>query len=303
MQAVTYPSQDPVAKTLRSFQVDITANPALHELLEQLRGAKVTSSSGGGAGAAAPSWAWRRSSDPAGRQGQGAGGRRLVPQPADRRRGRASARCRWTTCGDLTLEDPRLRDELARALAALAAARDQDKKPVTIRFSGQGDRRVRIGYVVETPVWKTSYRLILSDRARRTRTGAIEQGERQGRHGRHEGRRRQCRRARRGRKRTVRAGATAAAGGSLQGWAIVENQTDNDWNDVQLSLVSGRPISFIQDLYQPLYVPRPVVQPELYASLRPQTYDAGMDDRDKNLDSFKSRNASREARSEGKPDP
>ena len=55
----------------------------------------------------------------------------------------------------------------------------------------------------------------------------------------------------------------------------MENQTDSDWNDVQLSLVSGRPISFIQDLYQPLYIPRPVVQPELYASLRPQTYEGG----------------------------
>src|SRR5215211_4948102 len=40
--AITYPSQDPVAKTLRSFQVDITGNPSLHELLNQLRGAKVT---------------------------------------------------------------------------------------------------------------------------------------------------------------------------------------------------------------------------------------------------------------------
>src|SRR6185436_5887080 len=37
----------------------------------------------------------------------------------------------------------------------------------------------------------------------------------------------------------------------LQGWAIVENTSDEDWNDVQLSLVSGRPISFIMDLYQP----------------------------------------------------
>ena len=55
----------------------------------------------------------------------------------------------------------------------------------------------------------------------------------------------------------------------------MENQTDNDWNNVELSLVSGRPISFIQDLYRPLYVPRPVVQPELYASLRPQTYEGG----------------------------
>src|SRR5207244_2645725 len=38
----------------------------------------------------------------------------------------------------------------------------------------------------------------------------------------------------------------------------------------------GRPISFVQDLYQPLYIPRPVVQPELYASLNPQTYEGGI---------------------------
>jgi len=43
----------------------------------------------------------------------------------------------------------------------------------------------------------------------------------------------------------------------LQGWAIVENPTEVDWNDVQLSLVSGRPISFTMDLYQPTYIPRP----------------------------------------------
>ncbi|MGH7649263.1 MAG: hypothetical protein ACREND_14190, partial [Gemmatimonadaceae bacterium] len=36
--AITYPSQDPLAKTLRSFQVDITQNPSLAQLLNQLRG-------------------------------------------------------------------------------------------------------------------------------------------------------------------------------------------------------------------------------------------------------------------------
>src|SRR6185503_17412563 len=40
--AVTYPSQDPLAKTLKSFQVDITQNPSLADLLNQLRGARVT---------------------------------------------------------------------------------------------------------------------------------------------------------------------------------------------------------------------------------------------------------------------
>jgi hypothetical protein len=58
----------------------------------------------------------------------------------------------------------------------------------------------------------------------------------------------------------------------LQGWAIVENTTETDWDNVELSLISGRPISFVMDLYQPLYVDRPWVKPELYASLRPQTY-------------------------------
>src|SRR5205823_1690891 len=41
---VTYPSQDPVAKTLKSFQVDITANPSLADLLNQLRGAHIKAS-------------------------------------------------------------------------------------------------------------------------------------------------------------------------------------------------------------------------------------------------------------------
>src|SRR6476619_132356 len=44
--AVTYPSQDPVAKTLKSFQVDITANPSMGDLLNQLRGARVSVTAG-----------------------------------------------------------------------------------------------------------------------------------------------------------------------------------------------------------------------------------------------------------------
>ncbi len=62
----------------------------------------------------------------------------------------------------------------------------------------------------------------------------------------------------------------------LQGWAIVENTGDLDWEAVELSLVSGRPISFIQDLYTPLYLSRPVVEPELYSSLAPRRYDEGI---------------------------
>ncbi|HLK69279.1 MAG TPA: DUF4139 domain-containing protein [Bryobacteraceae bacterium] len=43
----------------------------------------------------------------------------------------------------------------------------------------------------------------------------------------------------------------------LEGWAMVDNTTGEDWTKVQLSLVSGRPISFISQLYAPKYVARP----------------------------------------------
>jgi hypothetical protein len=43
----------------------------------------------------------------------------------------------------------------------------------------------------------------------------------------------------------------------LEGWAIVDNTTGEDWSNVRLSLVSGKPISFIGELYDPKYIKRP----------------------------------------------
>jgi hypothetical protein len=234
---ITYPSQDPIAKTLKSFQVDITANPPLADLLNQLRGAKVTLVTGNGEKENGTVLGVETHKKIVGDHTQ-----TTIDQPfLNLLSSGKIASVDLSSLSSIQLEDPQLQDELNKALLALAGARDQDKKPVKINFTGQGERHVRIGYVVETPIWKSSYRLIL---------GAPKAGE----------------------------AATTQPGlsdGNLQGWAIVENQTDNDWNNVQLSLVSGRPISFIEDLYQPMYIPRPVVKPELYASLRPQTYAAG----------------------------
>lgn len=60
----------------------------------------------------------------------------------------------------------------------------------------------------------------------------------------------------------------------FQGWAIVDNVSDEDWQNVQLSLVSGSPISFIQPLQNPLYRHRPVIEIPEDLSLEPQIYDA-----------------------------
>jgi len=43
---------------------------------------------------------------------------------------------------------------------------------------------------------------------------------------------------------------------TLEGWAIVDNTTGEDWTNVKISLVSGKPISFISQLYAPKYIQR-----------------------------------------------
>jgi uncharacterized membrane protein YgcG len=60
----------------------------------------------------------------------------------------------------------------------------------------------------------------------------------------------------------------------FQGWAIVDNVGDEDWQDVSLSLFSGTPISFIQQLQKPLYRYRPVIPIPEDLNLDPQVYEA-----------------------------
>ena len=61
----------------------------------------------------------------------------------------------------------------------------------------------------------------------------------------------------------------AAARSGLQGWAVVENLSGQDWKDVELTLVSGRPIAFHQALYNAYYVTRPEVPVEIAGRLMP----------------------------------
>jgi chaperonin cofactor prefoldin len=107
--------------------------------------------------------------------------------------------------------DPALQRELKEYFEALEAARSKEKRSVYIDSSDTQRRDVKASYMIPTPVWKSSYRLILA----------------------------------------------ATGKPMLEGWAIVDNTTGEDWNKVELSLVSGRPISFVSQLYPPKYVSRP----------------------------------------------
>lgn len=58
--------------------------------------------------------------------------------------------------------------------------------------------------------------------------------------------------------------------GLLQGWAVIENMTASDWHDVDLTLVSGNPVTYRQDLYQSYYVSRPEIPVQVFGRVMPR---------------------------------
>jgi hypothetical protein len=221
--AVTYGAKDPLGKTLASFAINLSDNPSLGEILNRMRGVRVEVD--GETGEIGIILGVEKKRVPVGKD--------IEPVEVEvlnlmTEMGFRSIRLDQLTI--LRVLDERVNAELQQALQVLATGLDNQRKPVGLVFSGKGERKVVVGYLTETPVWKTSYRLVVGEKAN-----------------------------------------------LLQGWAVVENTSDADWTNVNLSLVSGRPISFIQDLYSPLYVRRPVVRPHLYESLTPVEYEANLE--------------------------
>ena len=61
----------------------------------------------------------------------------------------------------------------------------------------------------------------------------------------------------------------------LQGWAIVDNDSDSDWENIELSLITGKPVSFIQKLYDVHRVKRPTVPLLIEGIAEAKTFDSG----------------------------
>ncbi len=63
---------------------------------------------------------------------------------------------------------------------------------------------------------------------------------------------------------------------TFEGWAIVDNVTGEDWTNVRLSVVSGRPVSFVSRLYEPRYLPRPEAELPEDRAVAPAVYAGGI---------------------------
>jgi hypothetical protein len=219
ISSVNYSSREPLNVTLRSMSIDLSGNPGISGILTQLRGEEIILDTANGGGVVK--------------------GTIIGVENVTNREGRSTPTLniygkrgitgiRLESIQAVRFADPFLDAEFRKALQLLTDAKSADEKRVSFEFSGEGRRRVLVGYLLEAPVWKTSYRLVLG-----------EEDEH-----------------------------------DLQGWAIVENTTDEDWTEIDLSLVSGRPVSFTMDLYSPIYNRRPSIRIETAAALAPKQYEA-----------------------------
>jgi hypothetical protein len=132
----------------------------------------------------------------------------------------------------LTLLDASLRRDLEFYLQTQFSAKKQENRRFTFFAKGQGQRRVRVSYVIEAPVWKATYRVLLGEDGQPPR---------------------------------------------IQGWAVVDNTQDEDWLDVELTLVAGLPVSFQHDLYTPRYIRRPVLQVSETTGILPPLLESGIE--------------------------
>ncbi|MFN9357738.1 MAG: DUF4139 domain-containing protein [Alphaproteobacteria bacterium] len=130
----------------------------------------------------------------------------------------------------VSFADPVLNRQIGQALAAIAEHREGQGRTLKIRLNGSGTRKVTVAYVVETPLWKSSYRATTLDPG------------------------------------TAR----------LQGWAILENVTGNDWTNIDLTVVTGNPVTFRQALYATYYVNRPEVPVEIVGRILPRPDQGGI---------------------------
>ena len=206
IQSISYESTQPLTRQLSEIALTIPDDQALTGLLTQIKGAKVAVEIGG-------------------RQLEGtvAGIEKVMDEEDD-----IITPMHFLTLligGDslqavdlrqvkkISLLDDSLKHDLQHLLELLIATKKKDQKHLTIYTQGKGERTLFASYVLEAPIWKTSYRILLDDDK-----------------------------------------------SLIQGWALIDNTQDVDWNHVDLTLVAGLPVSFVHDLYSPRYQKRPVVE-------------------------------------------
>lgn len=125
----------------------------------------------------------------------------------------------------LEILDEKVREDLRDAMEMVVRARNDQSRTLEILVDRDA-RSIGLSYLIPAPVWKTTYRLILNGSGK---SGSEEDPDASSRDAR------------------------------LQAWAVVENATGEDWNNIKLVLTTGNPVAVRQDLHERVWSQRPEI--------------------------------------------
>ncbi|MFH1113115.1 MAG: DUF4139 domain-containing protein [Pseudomonadota bacterium] len=207
ISSVRYETGDPVSRQLQEILIKVPEEAALSKFIMQLKGARLSAKAGG----------------------ESVEGRILGVEPVtqvvkDKEVKTGYRVVLLTDAGpirsldlfavtEFSLADEALQRDLRRLLDLSLESKYTNRKKLTVKAVGKGERDLRMGYLIEMPIWKCSYRVIFDEMKKDDSP-------------------------------------------LLQGWALAENNTEDDWKDVKISFVAGNPMSYVMDLYSPYYVKR-----------------------------------------------
>ena len=160
---VSYNSTAPLNQRLNSLRLSLGEKTTTAAFLDALRGARIEVHSG-------PMTATGRllsveSRDLFSDDSQEDGGAKTRPVHEDRISLMTDAgelrTFRLTPATSVRIVEQDLNQEVSRYLGLVASSRAEDVRRMTISTAGDGERNLRVSYISEVPVWKSTYRIVL----------------------------------------------------------------------------------------------------------------------------------------------
>jgi hypothetical protein len=236
----SYNSTTPLDQQLRALPLSLGEEPTQQDLYNSLRGARVEVTGAGGGFSGRILSLEARTAPAVNDESKAGQERRFLTVVADTG---ATRTMELTSATTVRLLDATLRGDLNTYLELLGRNRTEGVRHLTLTDRGTGARDLRVSFLSEVPVWKSTYRILFTDNVKGSGSGSSNKVD------------------------------TA----TLQGFSVVDNTTGEDWKNVQFSLIAGSPQSFLQPLAQPIYARRPEIPIAQNAQLTPQTHASAVE--------------------------
>ncbi len=173
-----YNSTTPLEQQLKSLPLALSDDPSDVDFYNAIRGARVQVTAPGASITGRLLSIDLRAAKPKSTDGDdnattAAGDRRFVTVVSDSGQVRT---LELTAAVSVTLLDSSLHTDVTRYLELLASTRNQGLRHLTLLDRGTGSRELRVSYISEVPVWKSTYRILFSESAAKATETATLQG-------------------------------------------------------------------------------------------------------------------------------